>query len=243
MTEQQSETYFEKARTWATESDHALKRSRKIAWIVASCAAGVAVVQALALLAILPLKETETVMLLVDRTTGYVQEIDPANAQSIRADDAMIQSLFAQYVTAREGYDRTNIQAPYRKAALWSAGSARQTYLSSMTGDGIENPGNRLRQREALNVEIKSVSQTSPGKALVRFDTLLTTQTGQVVRDGSWISTVDYHFSDAPMSYEDRLLNPLGLQVTRYGRNAERPPEERTVVAVPAMPTEYGSAP
>jgi len=37
----------------------------------------------------------------------------------------------------------------------------------------------------------------------------------------SWISTVRYRYVDAPMSLEDRLINPLGFQVVSYRRDAE----------------------
>lgn len=230
MNTQPDGDYFSEAKSWAIESDRAVKQSARLAWIIAGCAVAVAIVQGLALIFLLPLKEKETVMLLVDRTTGYVQEIDPASSTRIRADDALLQSLLAQYVTAREGYDRSNLQAAYRKAALWSSGTARQNYLNRMSRQSSANPANFLRSEDSISVEVKSVSQVNPGSALVRFDTLLETNSGRILRDGSWIALVDYQFSNAPMSYEDRLLNPLGLQVTGYRRDAERPIDEAAVL-------------
>lgn len=237
MTDQETKDYFENARSWALESDSQERRSRRLAWTVAGCAAGLAIVQGLVLFALLPLKSTETVMLLVDRTTGYVQEVDPRSPSTIRADDAMLQSLMAQYVTAREGFDRNSVQRDYRKAALWSSGSARASYLSSMSRDNAASPFNRFPSGEALDVEVKSVSPVEKGVSMVRFDTFLRANGGQIVRDGSWIAVVNYQFSDGPMNYEDRLLNPLGLQVTSYRRSAERPTEEATVM----YPAEPGS--
>lgn len=226
MNTQQGGEYFSNAKTWAVESDQAVKRSARTAWIVAGCAVALAVVQGLALIFLLPLKEKDTVMLLVDRTTGYVQEIDPASATRLRADEALLQSLLSQYVTARESYDRSNLQSAYRKAALWSSGAARQDYLDRMSRQNPTNPANSLRPGETISVRVKSVSQANSGTAMVRFDTLLETGSGQILRDGSWIALVRYQFSNAPMSYEDRLLNPLGLQVTGYRKDAERPTED-----------------
>jgi type IV secretion system protein VirB8 len=35
---------------------------------------------------------------------------------------------------------------------------------------------------------------------------------------------ISYRYSGAPMSADDRLLNPLGFEVTRYRRDAETVP-------------------
>ena len=225
MTEQKQDEYFELAQSWALESDARQNKSRRIAWTVAGVAAGVAALEALALVMLVPLKETESVMLLVDRTTGYVQEISPSQANGIRADDALLESMLAQYVAARERFDRDTVQEDYRKASLWSDGTVGRAYAASMAATTPRSPFTLYRSREVREVEVKSVTQVERGRALVRFDSFLTTGDGRRVPDGSWISLVRYRFSDAPMAYEDRLLNPLGLQVTGYRRDAERPAE------------------
>lgn len=215
--------YFDKARGWSIDRREAEDRSRRTAWVVAGCACGVALLEAAALAILMPLKTTTPVTLLVDRTTGYVQSIDPLTARPIRADEVLIQSLLAQYVSARERFDRATVKADYRRAALWSSGSARNRYVALMAGSNPASPLNRYQAGHAMSVEVKSVSRIAPDTALVRFDTFLLNRTGRSQLAGSWISTVRYRFSDAAMSYEDRLINPLGLQVFAYRRDAERP--------------------
>ena len=223
MTDQPQEDYFDLARSWSVESDAREARSRRIAWRVAGAAFALAMLEAIVLIMLLPLKETETVMVLVDRTTGFVQEISPSEKSTVRADEAMIDSLLAQYVTARERFDRASVQDDYRKAALWTGGTAQRAYAAQMATTNPSSPLALYRQGERRDVQVKSVTQVRPGNALVRFDTFLTTRDGRRVPDGSWISMIDYGFTNAAMSYEDRLLNPLGLQVDRYRRDAEIP--------------------
>lgn len=224
---------FDSARSWALASDEREKSWRRTAWIVAAGAALIAVVEAIALVVLMPLKSTETVMLLVDRTTGYVQRIDPSKAETIRADEALLQSLLAQYVVAREGFDRVTVNGSYRRTALWSSGSARNTYLAQMAPGKGGGPFNIYRPGDVVGVEVKSVSPVGPDTAFVRFDTTLSTQSGRVVDLGSWIATIEYTFSNAPMSFDDRLINPLGFQVVSYRRNAERPTERVTSSSPP----------
>ena len=224
-----SETLFSSSQSWAIDQQEVKGRSQRIAWVVACFACGVALVEAVALVVLLPLKTTTPVMLLVDRTTGYVQSIDPASAQTIRVDDALLQSLLAQYVSAREGFDRATVKAAYRRAALWSSGAARTQYMARMADGSSASPFNRYRSSDVVGVEVKSVSRIAPNTALVRFDTILTSSDGRDRVTGSWISTLRYRFSDAAMSYDDRLANPLGLQVFSYRRESERP--ERAIRA------------
>jgi len=215
--------YFDDQRQWARDTVASDRKSRRLAWAIAVVALGLAAIQSFVLLAILPLKTKETVTLLVDRTTGFTEVLDPNGAKTIRADEALTQSLLAQYVVSRERLDPGLVNRDYRKTALWSSGAARQTYLGRMAQDNPESPIRGLNPNQKTHIDIKSVSQLSPGQALVRFDTFRESTSGQKERVDSWISAMRYTFIDAPMSFDDRLLNPLGFQVSSYRRDPERP--------------------
>jgi type IV secretion system protein VirB8 len=231
-----AQAFFSSSQSWAIDQQEAGRRSRRVAWAVAGAACGVAVLEAIALIMLMPLKTTTPVALLVDRTTGYVQSIDPSRGQQIRADEALVQSLLAQYVSTRERFDRATVKVDYRRVALWSAGSARARYIGAMAGSNPESPLNFYRSGEVVSAEVKSVSRLASDTALVRFDTFLTGGDGRSKRIGSWISTLRYRFSDAAMSYDDRLVNPLGLQISSYRRDSERPKRDDGVDESVARP-------
>ncbi|WP_010337987.1 virB8 family protein [Sphingobium yanoikuyae] len=217
------EAYYARAVTWADDGQARLRQSRRIAWIVAGIACGVAVLAILAILLMMPLKTVESNTLLVDRTTGYVQLLKGDGRQRLAPDGALTQSLLAQYVMAREGFDIATIQADYRKVGLWSAERARSDYMAMMPATNPASPFQRLPRTTILAVRIKSVSPLGANVAQVRFETERRDQ-GQV--EGSkqdWVSIIRYRFIDAPMAMEDRLVNPLGFQVLRYRRDQEAP--------------------
>ena len=214
------EEYFGRAEAWAADWQAKSARSSRIAWIAASIVAGIACFEAVALAMLMPLKSVQTVTLLVDRQTGYVQALDPDTPRRVAADEALTQAFLAQYVAAREGFDRATVPADYRKVALLSSGPARAAYLALMQASNPQSPLNLYHGGSVLRVRVKSISKLGDGVALVRFDTLLQDVSGaNLVR--SWISTVRYRYVDAPMSLEDRLINPLGFQVVSYRRDAE----------------------
>lgn len=229
----QNSTYFDQATTWANATQTEASRSRRMAWTIAGVAAGLAFFEAVALAMLAPLKTVQPITLLVDRHTGYVQALDPKSPRRIVADDALTQSFLAQYVTAREGFDRATIAADYRKVALLSSGPARSTYLAGMPASNPTSPLNQNPPGTIVMTRVKSVSKLEPGTALVRFDTQQKDRSGRVSAPQPWISVVRYRYTDAPMTVEDRLVNPLGFQVLTYRRDAEAPVPPSVPVPVP----------
>lgn len=240
------DAYYERAQSWATDREAALRTSRKAAWIVAGIAAGIAALEAVALAALVPLKTVEPYTLLVDRHTGFVQKLD-AGEQGIKPDEALTQSLLAQYVIAREGFDISSVKGDYRRVALWSTDAARRDYLALMPTSNPESPFNRLPRGTVLTVTVKSVSPVEPGAAMVRFETRRSDQPSTA----AYVAVIRYRYSGAPMAIEDRLINPLGFQVVKYRRDQEAvsPPPEvppqsaaTTNAAVYATPAVQGAA-
>jgi type IV secretion system protein VirB8 len=226
--------YFTRAESWAINAQETTSRSRRTAWTIAGIAAGIAMLEAVALAMLTPLKTVQPITLLVDRQTGFVQALDPVHPRPIAANEALTQSFLAQYVAAREGFDRATLPADYRKVALWSSGPARSAYLAEMPATNPASPLSVYALGTVVNVRVKSVSKLSEGTALVRFDTLRQDRNGYMDTGQPWVAVIRYRFVDAPMQIEDRLVNPLGFQVITYRRDAEGPPPAPIAAAAAA---------
>jgi Type IV secretory pathway, component VirB8 len=230
------EGYYQAADSWAQDRLVARERSRRAAWIVAAIAGGVALLEAVALILLTPLKREVPYTLLVDKQTGYVEALKPLDQQTIAPDKALTRSFLVQYVIARESFDVDTLKQNYRKVAIWSAGEARDRYISAMKADTPESPLATLSRSTTIDVRIRSVSALSARTMLVRFDTLRSEKGyGQEVTD-HWAAVIKYRYSTAQMSAEDRFINPLGFQVTSYHKDIETPPatEENRAAPPPA---------
>lgn len=228
------DAYYEAAGSWATDRDDRLRASRRVAWIVAGCAGVIAVAEAIALVALIPLKTVVPYTLLVDRHTGYVQALAPLAADRIAPDTALTQSFIVQYVIARESFGADALQANYRKAVLWSAGTARAQYIAGMQAANPLSPIARLPRTSVIETQVKSVSPLGGNSALVRFDTRRRDAGGALQPAQPYVVVIRYQFSTDAMTREDRFVNPLGFQVTRYRRDAEALPQPDP--APPAAP-------
>lgn len=228
------DAYYAAAASWAEDRGAELRASRRTAWIVACGAMLVAVCEGLALMALTPLKTVVPYTLMVDRQTGFVQALKPLDPQKVAPDTALTQSFLVQYVIAREGFDFGTIQSDYRKVGLWSSGAARDDYVRQMQPTNPEGPLARLPRSTVLNVEIKSVTALKSGMSMVRFLTRRHDANGGAPVTQHWVSVVDYRYVGEPASLADRLVNPLGFQVTAYRRSAETPPPSQIEATAPA---------
>lgn len=235
LTREALDAYYHEAGSWAEDRSDALRASRRIAWIVAAIACVLALILAVVIIALMPLKTVVPYTLLVDRHTGYVQALKPIDAEKIAPDTALTQSFLVQYVVARESFDAAELQTNYRKVSLWSAGPARSEYTSSVQISNPASPLASLPRTTVIDVQVKSVSSLGPNTALVRFDTQRRDAGGRVSPAQSWVSIIRYRYSDQPLEMADRFVNPLGFQVERYRRDQEALPMN-------AQPTDYEPA-
>jgi len=235
------QTYYAEARSWAEDRQAAFDSSRRLAWRVAAVAGAIAALEALALIALAPLKTVVPYTLLVDRNTGFVEALDPAHPLPIKPQAALTRSLLAQYVVARETFDINSLAEQYQKVALWSAESARREYLGTMTRDNPDNPINRYPRTTNVETQVESVSPLGADTALVRYFTEQHNAGQGAGPRAFWAAVVRFRFSGEPMALSDRLVNPLGFQVVSYRRDQEAPPPQPEPAApVPPVPTAIG---
>jgi type IV secretion system protein VirB8 len=230
------DAYYAEAASWNRDRVQSVQTSNRIAWLIAGAAAIVAILEAIALVLLTPLKTVEPYTLLVDRTTGYVQALKPLDQAKIAPDSALTQSFLVQYVVGRETFDMATLNANYRKTALFSADAARTSYLQTMQVSNPDSPLVRYPRTTTIDVRVKSISTLGPNAALVRFDTIRSDANGATQPPSPWVAVIRYRYSTAPMSVEDRYVNPLGFQVTSYRKDPEAlpPAADQTSGALPA---------
>lgn len=239
--------YFRGAETWSQDRERASRMTVRGALIIAAVAAFIAVLEAIALIYLMPLKTVVPYTLLVDRQTGYVQALKPLERDIIAPDTALTRSFLAQYVIAREGFDIEGVQEDYRKVALLSAGEARDRYISQMQASNPASPFASLPKRTIVNVQLRSLVSLNNSTALVHFSTVRVDPGAEPQPPQLWAAVIKYRYSSADMSAADRLTNPLGFQVVHYRKTAEIPPSPAYVAPTPEAPNratlERGAAP
>ena len=227
---------YAQAASWAADIHGSLRASRRAAWMIAAAAVVVAVLEAVALAALSPLKTVVPYTILVDRQTGYVQTMQGLKPGALTQDAAVTQSFLVQYVIARETFDAADLRENYRKIMLWSADNARGAYRQDMAKTNPNSPLVVNTPTTIVQTTIKSVSLLTPTTALVRFETMRRDGGAALGEVRNYTAVLSFRYTGAPMRLEDRFTNPLGFQVLSYRRDAESAPGvavSQTTVATP----------
>jgi type IV secretion system protein VirB8 len=223
--------------TWARDAEEASQRSRRIAWTIAGVAGAIAVVQAIALAALVPLKQVLPYTITVDRQTGQIQTTPGLSLPQLSESDAVRQAFLAQYVLARETFDLTDYQENYRRTLLWSDGQAAESYRADWDRDNPNGVQARYRASTIVRVIVSEVRLLSPETALIRFETEQTEGGSASGLRQPWSASVRFSAAGRPLNAQDRLLNPLGFRIEAYRRDAQTvAPAPVTIAPAPLPP-------
>lgn len=198
-----------------------VRRRERLAWTLATLGGLTGLLGVGAAIAVLPLKETEAFLAIVDKDTGIAERVVAVQPAGIGEAQAVSEALLFAYVTDRETFDEHDneerILAVYRRSAdqartslvnLWD--EKDKTYPPAVYGAGAR-----------ATVQVLAINRINATTAQVRFEKTLTQPNG-VVRVAKFSATVAWTFSPRAQS-EMKLVweNPLGFTVTGYRVNAE----------------------
>lgn len=221
-TDEDLKSYFAEAQSWDRDRFVAAARSKRIAWIVASVAIGLAIVAVLAIMALTPLKTVVPYVVTVDRSTGATDVTQELRGdKSITYDEAIRKYFLADYVRAREGWIPQAREEFFRKVLALSTREEQARWTAFYKKDNPDSPQNQFTANDAVFVAIRSVAFISPNVAQVRFVKRL--ESDQQAIETPAIATITFDVLSKPETEAGRYANPLGFQVKSYRADAEVP--------------------
>jgi type IV secretion system protein VirB8 len=205
---------------FAEETVREAQRGRRWAWTITTILILICAAQAGAIALMLPLKDVVPYTIVVDRQTGYMETVRGLELGPLKDDAAVVHSALAQYVLQRETFDPADFEERYKRVALWSTGAAQQDYIASYAPGAPGSVLSDVRPGTIIAARVKNIEVLDQQTARVRFD-LTRRDPGAAPVTADWQSLISFRFTGSPLRMEDRLINPLGFQVTSYRRDAE----------------------
>lgn len=240
------------------------QRSERRAWQVAAGAIVLSLVLAGGYFMLLPLKQNTPFIVMADPYTGNVQAsrlVSNVMDRTITANEALNRANVERYVLARESFDAEQLLTPlggWRQVNLSSSAGVASSYRAAYSRLNPANPvalygrQNALRVRILSTVLIKTKDGLGYRGATVRFQRFkYDKKNGQTTPLDSQLATIDYEYNrDLKFEDQDRVINPLGFQVTSYRLDADASslPAAETIMppaaapAAPAAPAEAAPA-
>lgn len=213
---------FAHAVSWETSRAQSLQQSARHAWMAAG-ALGVCLLMALvAIVVMMPLKETMPYVIRVDNATGVPDIVTSIMDQKITGDEAMDKYWMARYVEYRERYDWYTLQDDYNMVGLLSTEDVAVDYAAQFDGEN----GLHKRYKDKIRAEIKIVSvvPTSKETGTVRY--IKTTKQLKSNRQKPvvlhYVATVAFAYAGSKrMKDSERVRSPLGFKVTSFRIDSE----------------------
>jgi len=226
-------SYYAGGKTWEETIAQRNRRSRGLAWTVATVASVIALGSIGALVLALPLKSYEPYLVEVDRNTGFLEVKRALQPGQLSENEAVTMSNIVRYIRARETYDPRSLKDDFNLAQILSTGTASTDLVTLYAANNRDNPVSKYGTRGSVAVNIKAISFPNNRTALVRFATLEQTSTRTTER--AWQALVRFRYTSSPVSNELRFENPLGFQVTEYRRDQETVRATTNTVAAPEV--------
>lgn len=204
-----------------------IKKINKIYLGFAIAGLSVAALSAVAVMLLTPLKTVEPFVVRVDNNTGLTDVVSTLKQKTVANDEVLNKYWLANYVRNRESYSWETIQTSYDTTMLLSSREEQSRFGAIYTGDTA--PHKILGKNFRVAVKIRNIAFVGD-TAQVRFSKItagiIPSQDGDQRLDKSdnYIATITFDYQNKPTQEQDRLINPLGFQVTNYRIDPEALP-------------------
>lgn len=212
--------YFAEAASWDHDRLIAANRSKRLAWLVASVASGLAITGVAAVALLTPLKTVAPYVITVDKATGASEITSPMTGdRQITYNEAVSKYFLADYVRNREGWIPQARQEFFEGVLAMSSRDEQARWTAFYAKDNPRSPQSVFTDLDTVFIAIKSVTFVSKNVAQVRFTKTL--QRGGSSTDTPAIAIVTFDTTDTPTTEQQRFKNPLGLEVQSYRADLE----------------------
>ncbi|MFQ3307499.1 MAG: type IV secretion system protein VirB8 [Candidatus Midichloriaceae bacterium] len=169
------------------------------------------------------LKSTQSIspfVIEIEEKSGIPTVVKPLSIKTYSSNEAIRRYFIVKYIRAREGYLSSTFNSDYFDVVrvLSNSDVYYGDYRPKFNTSNPSSPYNLYGASSHRNVGIKSIIFPSSTSAQIRVKL---TVSGQVNMEMNKIIYMEFDFFNLKMNDSDRLINPLGFQVTLYRMDDE----------------------
>lgn len=222
----QAHEFIQSAAAFNKSEIDMVRRNSKIAWRIAIGCLVITGMAIGAVAALTPIKTVQPYVIRVDNNTGATDIVTTLKQSEKTYGEVIDKYWLAQYVKYRESYDWQTIQSTYDATMLLSAVPIQKEFANIYSDNNPNAPHKMLKDNFKVIVTVKAISFVGQ-MAQIRFDKQLipiSGDTSKTTPPQQLIATVAYEYTNQPTQEKDRLINPLGFQITSYRVDPETTP-------------------
>jgi len=214
------EQYIAEARSYDYNRMVVSRRISRVCIVISVICIIITLASVLAVAMLAPLKTVEPFVIRVDNATGIVDVTSALKETPNDYDEAITRYFAAQYVRARENFQRSEAENNFRTVSLMSR-TAEQTRYARWIGASNPQSPQILYRNAVATISIKSISFIGKNVAQVRYFKTVRDNGNNTETISHWVATLTFEYVNADISTQDRLINPLGFLVSDYRSDPE----------------------
>jgi len=205
-----ADAYFLEGEGWGQEVYDKAKKNEKRAWMLTYLMGGIAALSVASVAMLTPLKRVETSFIIVDKNTGYMEQITQVGPGTMTQNEALAEANIASFIKSHEIWDPTDFEERVNYVRLTSTDNVYRLFL-----DAINTRAETLVLDDDRRVYIKTLSHNPERRtAFVRIST--ETIINSRSTEEHWAVSLEYEYTSTPRDRDTAHLNPLGFTVTSY---------------------------
>lgn len=217
--------YFEEAAFWDADRAAQAQRSARRAWWVAGCGWLFALIVAVALVLLMPLKRVEPFVVRVDNTTGLV-DVVPVYAGESAMPEAVTRYFLDHYVTVCERFNFSTAESDYAECGAFHSAQRNQAWSAAWARGNPASPLNVYKDGTTVRAQVTSVSFFTRASgvgdlAQVRYLRARRSGGGGDEQFSYWIATIQYAYGAPSTDPKVRRWNPLGFRILEFRSEPE----------------------
>ncbi|MBT4989407.1 MAG: type IV secretion system protein [Rickettsiales bacterium] len=165
----------------------------------------------------------------IEQKSGIPTVVDQKTKAEYTSKEAVNNFFIYKYVRARENYDfRDYVYNYFTVVRVLSSGGVFKGFYKQTNKRNADSPINMFGRKTTIKAKIKSViditNKADRAKSLATKQVRLLIQhiqQNRLVKEEHKVIIMKYRFVNLNLEFEERLVNPLGFQVTFYKINDE----------------------
>jgi len=204
------------ARNWYSDRYESLIVQRNTLFLISLVAIIATVVSSFVVLTVSTTKEIIPMLVEVEENTGFTNIVDPKQNQVWTSDKALNEYFLMKYIEARETYNVASYMYNYNTVVrVLSTSQVYSTFKNTLSGQN--SPIARYGSNQSTTVQVRSIqylpdSPSGDKNVQVRFRVVESTG-GKFYNK---IVTILYNFTKLKLTFDERMVNPLGFQIKSY---------------------------
>ncbi len=157
-------------------------------------------------------KSLEPYIIEVEEKSGVPTIVDQLTSQTLTADESIKKYFINQFIQSAVAYDPRTYRLDAEKVRLFSTQAIYSAFRTRI------NP-KELGTDSKIELRIKSIKFPDPSTAQIRVLRNIMGGPGSGSKDE--VINMNFYFTNLTLTTEERLINPLGFQVTNFSITEE----------------------